>query len=302
MNRVLAALTLLVVMPGCGGSDRSSPVAPTVPAATITLTRLRIGGNAALTTVGETSQLTTIATFSDGTERDVTAEAAWTSSEPSVVTVVSGLVTVRRLGATTISARYLNMSATVSVRPTPPGTFVVYGRAREPGRGGLIDVTVTDTASLISTKTDINGTYFLAGLPRGESRLRFTKNDFESAEDNATQAFGDTELQRTIRVRVGETVRPPDFAPNDFTYMVGGERCFPCRLVRVVAEAPATVHFRITWGDVRATLTLLANGSVMAGSTSELEADVPLPRGESIVYVGMKTNVGIHMPFTIETR
>src|SRR5688500_6258268 len=126
MNRLLAALTLLVVLPGCGGSDRSSPVAPTVPSAPLAVTRVRIGGNTGLTTVGETSQVTATATFSDGSEKDVTAEAVWGSTESSVVTVVSGLLTVRRLGATTISARYLNMSATVSVRPTPPGTFVVY--------------------------------------------------------------------------------------------------------------------------------------------------------------------------------
>lgn len=175
--------------------------------------------------------------------------------------------------------------------------------SREPGQGGIADVTVTDTASLASVQTEGDGDYFLAALPRGETCLRFSKTGYESLEIDATQAFGDAALQRVLRVRAGDKMDYSGFAPNDITYMVGGERCFPCRLVRVTADAPATFHFRVTWAETRAALNLWANGSVTAGSTSELEADVPVPRGESIVYLGMKTTggvFGLHVPFTIE--
>src|SRR5688500_7211149 len=114
MHRILAALILVVVVSACGGSD-PNPVAPSPAPVAVSATRLRVGGNAALTTIGDTSQLTAIATFSDATEKDVTAEALWTSTEPSFLTVVSGLLTVRRLGVATISARYLNTNSSVTV-------------------------------------------------------------------------------------------------------------------------------------------------------------------------------------------
>ena len=309
MNRIHAALALVVVVSGCGGGESfPNPAAPSVPSTVAaSVTRLRIAGNTTLTTVGETSQLTAIATFSDGAERDVTLETAWASTDPSVATVGAGLVTVRRFGATSVSARHQTSqqvrSAFVELRPTPAGTFVIVGRVREPGQGGLAGVTVTDAASLSSVVSDQFGDYFLASLPGSETRLQFSKTEYEAAEINATQTHADTELQRVIRVRIGEKVSPPGFAPNDFTYMVGGERCFPCRLVRIVADSPATVHVRVTWDSPRLPLSLWANGSITSGFDLELEADVLVPQGESIVYVGMKQGAGpagVHMPFTIE--
>jgi hypothetical protein len=309
MNRLLTALALLVAVSACVGGDRTFPN-PTAPSPTpapappaVLATQVRIAGNTSLTAVGETSQLTTSASFGDGTEKDVTAETIWTSSDPTVATVSAGLVTVQRFGATTVGARYQNRFHAVVLRPTPAGTFVVAGRAREPGQGGIAGVTVTDTISLRSASTDSDGYYSLASLPRRETRLTFSKDGHEPAELNATQeTFGDVPLQRIIRVRAGEKVTSTGFAPNDFTYMVGGERCSPCRLVRVVADAPGTFHFRVTWSDIRATLTLWANGSLTRGSTSPLEADLLVPQGESIVYLGMTSGVGgLHLPFTIET-
>ena len=311
MNRLFATLALLVAVSACSGNDRSfpNPTAPSPPAApappsapVAAVTQLRITGNTALTAVGETSQLTTTATFADGTDRDVTAEAIWSSSDPTVATVSAGLVTVRGFGATTIAARYVQRFQSVTLKPTPAGTFVIVGRAREPGQGGIAGVTVTDTVSRASASTNSDGTYSLSSLPRGETRLQFRKDGFEPAELSATQTYGDVPLQRIIRVRAGERVTSTGFAPNDFTYIVEGERCFPCRLVRVVADTPGTLHFRVTWSDTRATLTLWANGSVTRG-TSALEADVPVPQGESIVYLGMTSGVGgLHLPFAIEAR
>lgn len=312
MNRLFATLALLVAVSACTGSDRTfpNPTAPSPPPApappstpVVVATQLRIAGNTALTAVAETSQLTTTATFADGTEKDVTAETIWSSSDQNVATVTAGLVTVRGFGATSISARYQQRFQSVMLKPTPSGTFVLNGRAREPGRGGLAAVTVTDTASRRSTLTDSNGIYSLASLPQRETRLQFSKDGFELAELDATQAFGDVPLQRIIHLRAGETVTSTGFAPHDLTYMVGGERCSPCRLVRVVADAPGTFHVRVTWREIRATMSLWVNGSIIRGSTSEVETDVPLTQGESLVYLEMTLSgaAGVHLPFTITT-
>ena len=302
MTRCIVLGVMWCVAAGCG----SNPADPTpVPLPAGSLTAFRITGSTSLAAIGETAQLTALATLSDGAERNVTVESAWASTDPSVVTVSStGLLTVLRFGATLISARYQNRSATLSLRPSPPGTFVITGWAREPGEGGLAGVTVTDVASSISAQTNSSGTYSLASLPTSTARLRFTKDGYEVTEINATQTNGEAALQRIIRVSVGETASPPRFAPNDLIYTVGGERCVTCRLLRLVAPAAGTLHVRVAWNEPRVILSLWANGSVIEGSTTELVADLPVRGGESIVYLSLKpagTSGGFHVPFTIES-
>jgi hypothetical protein len=256
--------------------------------------------------IGETSQLTATARFSDGTLNDVTTQAQWSSSDATVVGVSStGLLTTLKFGSTVIFARYLNNNAMMSVRPTPAGTFVIAGWVREPGEGGIADVRVTDTVSFMTAQTGSGGRYDLVSLPHSEARLRFEKDGYEPAEVSATQNLGDASMQRTIRLRDGDTVSPPRFAPNDFVYMVGPARCFPCRLVRLVTGAAGTFHLRVTWNEPAVTISLWANGSVSTGAAGELAGDVLVPAGESIVYLGLnvpvQSGVAYHVPFTIET-
>src|SRR5438876_1166519 len=53
----------------------------------VQLTRLSVTGNASLTAIGETSQLTAVATFSDGAVKDVSRDTRWGSTDPSVMMV-----------------------------------------------------------------------------------------------------------------------------------------------------------------------------------------------------------------------
>lgn len=69
---------------GCG---KSSPTSPTVGPPTVTA--VTITGNAALTAPGQTSQLTLEATLSDGSKKDVTSTAMWSSSNRNVVTITA---------------------------------------------------------------------------------------------------------------------------------------------------------------------------------------------------------------------
>ena len=64
----------------------------------------------AFSTVGETRQLKVIATFTDGSTKDVTHQAVYESKDEPVATVTeSGLVTSTRWGGTAILARYLGV-------------------------------------------------------------------------------------------------------------------------------------------------------------------------------------------------
>jgi hypothetical protein len=304
MKRLTALCLMWCVAAACGGSP-ANPTPVSWPNGAGQVTDFRITGDTSLTAIGETRQLTATATLLDGTKKEVNAEATWGSTDPSVITVSStGLLTVLRFGASVVSARYQNRYTSLSLTPSPPGTFVIAGVVREPGAGGVRDVTVTDTASLSSTVTNISGNYSLAALPTSAVRLRFYKEGYEVAETDATQTNGSVALQRIIRVSAGETVSPPRFAPNDLVYTVRGERCVTCRLVRLVAPAAGTFHLRVTWDEPRVILSLWANGSIVEGSTSELIADVSVPAGESIVYLALKptgTMGGFHVPFTIES-
>jgi uncharacterized protein YjdB len=71
---------------------------------------LRVEPQSASLTVGQTQQLTATATYSDGSERDVTALARWSWSSP-VVQVSGGLVTANAEGSATVNAWFDSLGA-----------------------------------------------------------------------------------------------------------------------------------------------------------------------------------------------
>jgi hypothetical protein len=78
-----------------------------------------IGGNQALA-VGQTSQLTATVMLSDGTSENVTALAAWRSSNESVATVGGGgLVSARANGTAVISAQHEGVTGTLNLDVGP---------------------------------------------------------------------------------------------------------------------------------------------------------------------------------------
>ena len=82
--------------------------------------------------IGMKQQMAVIATFSDGSVRDVSAEAFIESSNTDVATVDSvGLVTARDTGAVLVIADYKNRAAdTVSILiiPVPVASVLLAGR------------------------------------------------------------------------------------------------------------------------------------------------------------------------------
>ncbi len=63
-------------------------------------------------------RLTATATFADGSRQDVSAEAAWSSSQPLVATVSGAWVTGRSLGSTSVAARFAGALAEATVAVT----------------------------------------------------------------------------------------------------------------------------------------------------------------------------------------
>jgi hypothetical protein len=271
-------------------------------------TRLRIDGNASLFAAGDTTQLAAIADFTDGTTREVTTESLWEAFPPEVATVTqTGLVTARALGSVGITARYPATTpaqarfAFTTINITPPGTFVVSGRVREPGSGGVPGARVLMVATGQSIMTPPSGAFSLGGLTDG--RLSVTKDGFEDVAVTAEpDGFADVPLQRVMHVEVGSAPFNDLLAPNDVEYHVNADTvCQPCRMIRVSSQTSGTVRVRITWTELQSTLNLWLNGQMFPPTaTREIVADLPITGGvEMRVHVGkIRGPVGNYVQFT----
>jgi hypothetical protein len=322
-------LTLITALASCEACHRSnsSPTAPTAPPATpaVTVAKLVIEGKVTLTMIGETSQLTATATFSDGVVKDVTSDTRWKSGDPSAITVsAKGLLTVLHFGASEISGFYpandvwgFYGNGSVLATATQPGTFAVGGWVREPGHHGGTDlisgagrlsgVQVFESHSGIATTTNGQGEYSLGGLT--SAHLRFEKDAYESTEmDSEPNSYHDVAMQRIVRLTAGETVTPLlPLVPNDMAYMIApGTRCVPCRLIRIVVPAAGVLHLGVTWSELDAELGLWVNARQFLRSSDAqtgVLAEIPTAAGELLVYVFGKRMPyeGARVPFTVAT-
>ena len=308
---IALCVVLAVAGVSCGGSS-SSASQPTAPSqfAPNTLRRLTLSGNTALTAIGESTQLVGVASWSDGTTRDVTAEITWSSEDPSVVAVSSdGLATATGFGVASINARYPPSNggiwrATISVTPT--GTFAAAGDVREPGQGTLAGVRVLEPVSGKSTLTNLSGAYMLFGL--AGSHLRFAKDGYEpGATDIAPDNTAYMRMQRIVRIAAGETATVPKLTHMDVYYDIGPDRCSPCRLIRVVAPAAGTMRFELTWEpNPGADLYLWVGGRRLDGERQDRQftTSAAVLTGENAVYVGYyqwKVLYGSSIRFTLAT-
>lgn len=269
--------------------------------------KLEIVGNTSLESVGETRQLTATATFSDGSTADVTREAAWSSTFGFVATVdATGVVTATGLGATVILVRYPTTNPSLfssrEVTVTPPGSFAVSGRVREPGAGGVAGARVLHVDSGQATDSGAQGYVSFGGLTGGP-RLRVTKEGYEDAESEAVQnAFFDVPLQRVVRIAAGSPQYSSQLAPNDMDLaIVGNTRCQPCRLIRVTGT-PGPAQVTLRWGGSE-TLRIWVNGEAFEApaGTREVTAGINLGGGETLVFVGRpsQATAGDYITFNV---
>jgi hypothetical protein len=164
-NTALASVT-----PSGGNLALLNPLAVTVVATTITATSGSLTANASLTviapqlssiafstttldlTVGTSSSLAVIATFSDGTTQDVTSISTWTPGNPAIAAVAAGGLGTERVtgiaaGSTTISATYGGKTvlspATVTVRLRTLQSLTILPVTSTVAAGSQIPITAT---------------------------------------------------------------------------------------------------------------------------------------------------------------
>ncbi len=127
MKRACLAVISVLMAVACGG-DQSVPTTPTVNAFSFA-----IQGPPPTVGPGQMAQVKAVARFTDGSERDVTADARWTSTQPQIATVDAGVITGQALGRTVIRATYMSRDASLTLVVKPAGTFVLSGNITEPG-------------------------------------------------------------------------------------------------------------------------------------------------------------------------
>lgn len=153
MMAFVRSLSLLMVglftlaLSACGGSGSSGPV----------FEQLEITPQAATVTQGQTRQLTATAVFSDGTRRNVSSDARWTSGNAAAAQVSNtGLVSVNASAPAdaqvSITATYLGKTATaaITVKSSAP---TVASIAVTPARSSL-EVGATTQLTATATMSD----------------------------------------------------------------------------------------------------------------------------------------------------
>jgi hypothetical protein len=263
---------------------------------------LRVSGTTSLTAIGETSQLSVTATYTNGNTMNVSTQVRWISNSAAVATMSpDGLLTAAGFGSTTITA-YLpdtGTSRSVSVTVLAPGTFVVSGRVREPGAGSLSGVRISDPVSGLSTLSGGDGDYQLVSVR--SLRIVFEKAGYESRTIDASGS-DDVPMQPIARVGMGGSVTTT-IAPNDLSYQVTpGAVCEPCRLVRIATTPGARLEVRATWPTPQARVMLWVEGRLFdrVGNVLEIVAEGTGTSQEMIVYATMIRLPGsFHVPVTI---
>src|SRR5262245_51208423 len=113
VKRACLVLIVVLIAVSCGSDKQflvpahpTGPTDPTVPAIS-GIASLVIQGPAAPTIgPGETLPVKAIARLVDGSTRDVTGDAQWTSTQPQIATVNAGTIMGQALGRVGIRATY----------------------------------------------------------------------------------------------------------------------------------------------------------------------------------------------------
>lgn len=183
VRRFLFALPAVIGALAMAGCDRgSTPTSPTpVPrAGSAGLVSLAIGGTTSLDGPGASGAVTAIATFADGTSREVTAEASWTVTQGWLTFSRPGTITATRYGTATLNARYLTQHANAWIRIAPAGSFLLHGSVT--GAGGFrlpgARVEFSSGCGTHTAITDEFGAYILPAA--GQAALRVQMNGFQT--------------------------------------------------------------------------------------------------------------------------
>ena len=177
-------MVVAVLAAACGSSSPASSV--TSPSAAAPAALKIIGAANSRIVIGDTAQFTAMATMSNGAAVNVTNEAAWTTSDPSIFAVAAGgKVTGLKEGSADVRAAYQGVTDKDYTTVQPFLMFVAYGTvtAAPPDFGALagvrVDISPGPSGSL-STTTDAAGDYSFTPLKGGVYTIAVSRDGFHA--------------------------------------------------------------------------------------------------------------------------
>jgi hypothetical protein len=134
---------------------------------------------------------------------DVSGEAQWTSSNPSVLSLDAGLATGHTLGEATVTARIEERRTDPKlVLVLPLGTFRVRGTVQTQQATGLpvaLSMARAEVQGLgLATTTDAQGRFALYGVP-ADAAIRISKQGFVPAVETVHLTDHERQITRVLR-------------------------------------------------------------------------------------------------------
>jgi hypothetical protein len=213
-------LALLVGGIGCESS-------PSAPSTSVPVRSIAVTGTLSLRQPGDSGQLTAIATFTDGTTKDVTAEAYWLVIG-GVASASAGQVTALGYGGGTITVSIGSAHATVPLRIVPDGAFLIQGKVTDQGAPVAgVKVEATCAAGCYAAVTDAAGAFALPGV--GGVTL---KTSGEGYQISTTQVAVSGDRQVAIALDRDEVATGPVLGSYTLTFTASPSCTFPPEAVR----------------------------------------------------------------------
>ena len=178
--------------------DKTGSVSLTVSAA-VSLSDLEVSANDTSLRVGETTQVTARAKYSDGSKDQVTP--TWSSSNTGVASVTSGgTVTARAVGTAVITGTYQGKSDSVSITVSAVETnhWTVIGWVGAWLRGGWVDNAEVRIGNSASATTDADGRFELELTQSGTLPVVVEASGFHRSEAEISVQSQTTYAQRNI--------------------------------------------------------------------------------------------------------
>jgi len=170
------------VLTATAGSVNGSTLVNTAPS----LSYLSISPQLSTLLVGQSLQFSVTGTYSDGSSKDLTASASWTSSNPIVVTMSSttpGLVSTLGAGNANITARSSGISATASL---------------------IVDSAMPTISSLSSTSGSVGAAVTVGGTNFGDLQ----ESSFVTFNSVPAQVFSWSRVSIVVYVPAGASSGP----------------------------------------------------------------------------------------------
>jgi hypothetical protein len=211
---VLSAVAAVITLFGCGESKPGPPPDSTLTSITVTPANSKM-------TVGRNSpqQYTATGNYSDGTAKDLTASAAWSSSDHYVAAVsAAGVVSANSAGTATISAKTgtvsgstnLSVRALKSITVTPSGpTLAVASGSQQLAATGVFSDSTNEDLTTTATWTSSNAaaaTVNSQGMVSAGGQSGFSRIDATYLSLTGTTAISVTDQNFSDASLIGEYV------------------------------------------------------------------------------------------------